>query len=705
MNELVRIDPAIAPLEEREPPPWQLYLRALRNRRRALLLGALLGGAAAWSVAALRQPVYTAVTTLEMRAPNEAFLGLDGVSREAARSVYPHRSELQTNIRLLEARMLVRQTRDELLQSGRNIDGPLLEASDSLEVRADDESRILEVRSEASDPVVAAAFVNRLSENFIASQMELKLAEAEETRSWIDGQLVELRDRLEGSESKLQDYVAQHGLLHAAEEDASGWERLRALERELDAAKAGEARQRILAELASEDSDSAILDQTRSLEARRAELAQLKQRYAELDALYKPEHYQVKQVAAQIRSVEESLASEEGRLQKGARHEHAVSVRLVQALERQYREARESMAGDQQKGVEYEILRREAEANRELYDTFLTRAHQAGLAAAAPTPLVRIVDPALPPPAPRYPNAPLAGGAGLVFGLAMTAAWAVARERLDRTFHRPGELSSRLRLRELGAVPDVSTLQLDRQGTVAEVAMESSRRPVEILTADPESPPEIAESFRSVRSSLLRDISEADAAGVYVITSPVAGDGKTTVATNLAIAMAELDQPTLLVDADLRQPRLHRNFGLINRNGLADLLLNPDAIDDVLDVSIRPAPETPNLWLLPAGVVVQGGRGMLHTARMRALLDRLRKRFPTVIVDSPPIIAVSDARALARWADRVALIVRADHTPPEAVLEAVDTLTADGAPLIGTILNSWNPQKARRHIAYDRKAA
>ena len=702
MTDLVRIGPP----EERQPPPWQLYSRALKRRRRTLVVGALLGAATAWGAAALRAPVYEASATLEMRAPNEAFLGLDSVSREAARSLYPHRSELRTNVRLLEARMLVRRTRDGLLAAGRGLDEPLREAAASLDVRADDDSRILEVRANASDPAVAAAFVNRLSENFIAEQMDRQRGEAEATRNWIDGQLLAFRARLTESEARLQNYVAEHGLLHAAEEDASGWARLRALERELDAAKAQEARQRILSELAASGTETGLLDDSRALEPRRAELAQLKRRLAELDALYKPEHYQVKQVAAQIRSVEESMAAETGRLRQDARHEHVIASRLVSALERQYAEAREAMAGDQRKGVEYEILQREAAANRELYDAFLARAHEAGLAAAAPAPLLHIVDPALPPERPAYPNAPLAGGGGFVLGLAITAAWAVARERLDRTFHRPGELSSRLHVRELGAVPDVSALGLGRQGTVAEVAMESgAARPVEVLTADPEGSQEIAECFRSVRSSLLRDVQGSGSAGVYVITSPVAGDGKTTVATNLAIAMAELDQPTLLVDADLRQPRLHRNFGLINRNGLADLLLNPEAIDDVLDVSIRPAPETPNLWLLPAGVVLHGGPGLLHSARMRALLGRLRERFPAVIIDSPPMLAVSDARALARWADRVALVVRAGHTPPEAVLEAVDTLTADGAPLIGTVLNSWDPRAARRYVEYARPAA
>jgi capsular exopolysaccharide synthesis family protein len=236
--------------------------------------------------------------------------------------------------------------------------------------------------------------------------------------------------------------------------------------------------------------------------------------------------------------------------------------------------------------------------------------------------------------------------------------------------------------------------------------MESGRsRAVEVLTADREGPQEIAECFRAVRSSLLGDMADTGPPGVYVITSPVAGDGKTTVATNLAIAMAELDQPTLLVDADLRQPRLHRIFGLINRNGLADLLSNGEILGDTLDLSIRPAPETPNLWLLPAGVAAHGGPGLLHSARMRALLDHLLGRFPAVIVDAPPMLAVSDARALARWADRVALVVRAGHTPPEAVLEAVETLMADGAPLMGTVLNSWNPRATRRYVEYVRPTA
>jgi capsular exopolysaccharide synthesis family protein len=654
----------------------------------------------------LRTPVYEAAAALELRAPNEAFLGLDAVSREASRGAYPPRSEIRTQVRLLEASQLLRRTRDDLLSAGRGIDEPLREASSSLDVRADDDSRILEVRARASDPTIAAAFVNRLSENFIAEQAERRRAEAEETRAWIDSQLHALRERLTQSEAELQDYVAEHGLLHADQEDESGWDRLRGLERELDSAKAAEARYRILSELAAGGVESGLLDENHTLEARRAEQAQLERRLAELDALYKPEHYQVKQVAAQLRAVQDSIAVETGRLQQDAGHEYLVATRLVQALERQYRDARGAMAGEQRKGVEYEILRHEAEANRDLYDAFLARAHQARLAAAAPAPLLRVVDPAQPPRGPLYPNAPLSGLAGLAFGLAVAAAWSVARERMDRTFHRPGELSTRLHLRELGAVPNVKRMDLARQGTVAEVAMDAGRpRTVEVLTADPEGPQEIAECFRAVRSSLLRNVADAGSSGVYVITSPGPGDGKTTVATNLAIAIAELDQPTLLVDADLRQPRLHRNFGLINRNGLADLLANRDPLDDALDVSIRPAPETPNLWLLPAGVAIRGGPGLLHTPRMRALLDRLRQRFPAVVIDAPPMLLVSDGRSLARWADRVALVVRAGHTPPEAVLEAVETLTADGAPLMGTVLNSWDPRGKRPYVEYARTAA
>jgi capsular exopolysaccharide synthesis family protein len=702
MTELVRV----GSVEEREPPPWQSYWRALRSRRLVLLSGALLGAAAAWGVAALRAPVYEAAATLEMRAPNEAFLGLDGVAREAASSRYPQRTELQTSVRLLEARTLTRRTQDELASAGRALEGPLREAAASLEVRADDDSRVLEVRARASQAAIAAAFVNRLSENYIAEQARLQRAEAEETRAWIDSQLQVFRHKLTASEGRLQDYIAQHGLLHAAQEDESGWARLRALERELDAARAEEARLRIRSELALEGVAAGLLDDRGALDARRAELAQLKRKLAELDALYKPEHYQVKQVAAQVRAVEESLAAEASRLGRDSRGEHVAAARLVEALDRQYRGAREAMAGDQRKSVEYDILRREAEANRELYDTFLARAHQADLAAAAPAPLLRVIDPAVPPEGPVYPNAPRAGGAGLAFGLAVAAAWAVARERMDRTFHRPGELSSRLHVRELGSVPDASAVRLDRGGTVAEVGMDAARlRPVEVLTADPDGPQEIAECFRAVRSSLLRDVTEAGTSGVFVITSPGSGDGKTTVATNLAIAMAELDQPTLLVDADLHKPRVHRVFGLINRNGLADLLREEGPLDAALDCAIRPAPDCPNLWLLPAGVAVRGGPGLLHSRRMRALLTQLRERFPAVILDSPPMLAVSDARALCRWADRVALVVRAGHTPPEEVVEAVETLTADGAPLMGTVLNSWDPRARRRYAEYVHTAA
>jgi capsular exopolysaccharide synthesis family protein len=255
-----------------------------------------------------------------------------------------------------------------------------------------------------------------------------------------------------------------------------------------------------------------------------------------------------------------------------------------------------------------------------------------------------------------------------------------------------------LDVRELGVIPD--GLEAPESRMTPAVGAPAPVRRVELVSSQmPRSLP--AECIRSVRTALLGGGDTAEPPRTIVVTSAAAGEGKTTVAANLAISLTEVDRRVLLIDADLRRPRLHRVFGIDNRLGLSDLL-NESGVQARLDQALVPVEGVAGLWLLPSGVSAYGGPGLLHSAQARELLNRLGERFDRVVIDAPPAAAVSDARALARWADGALLVARAASVDLREVADTVTLLRADGAVILGAVLNRWDPKRLgyRRYGPY-----
>jgi tyrosine-protein kinase Etk/Wzc len=304
------------------------------------------------------------------------------------------------------------------------------------------------------------------------------------------------------------------------------------------------------------------------------------------------------------------------------------------------------------------------------------------MTAGATAGTARILDVAKVPTEPLGPRRFLGAIAGMLSGLFAGCLFVVAKAKLDHTIKRPGDARRALGLRELGAMPDAAFEQERVRMTPAGVAAKEPTRAEKAYIDD--RPSGLAECVRGIRTSLLLG---PESPHVITITSPTAGDGKTTVAANLAAALAESNGRTLILDADLRRPRLHEVFEVSNSQGLVDLLA--DCYLNPLDFAVQVSQD---LWFLPAGVAAFGGPGLLHEAATQELLERLKRQFDVIIVDAPPVLAVSDARALSSVADGTILVVRAGVTEPDDAIEAKTLLEEDGAHLLGVVLNSWNPR-------------
>jgi len=445
-----------------------------------------------------------------------------------------------------------------------------------------------------------------------------------------------------------------------------------------------------------------------------------------------PEHYRVRELTMQVAEVEKALQKEKDNLVNRLKSDVEASLHREGMVSEQYAKQAAKVSLRDDKLVRYNMVQRDVDSQRRLYETLLQRVGEVGLAAAMRTSTITVVDQATAPLSPYSPNMMASVGIGFFGGATLGLVLALVRFRSDRTIRYPGEASFHLQIRELGVIPSVRGrgLKLLRSRDNVKKFQQINPSPGLIVPDNPEEAiaettnvpahmpaqtrlpvrsvalatwlriPEMAEAFFGAVNSLVFSGKEGTGGRVIVLTSPEVGDGKTTVATNLAIAMAQIGRKVVLVDGDLRKPRLHSVFGEDPSNGLAKILEGDDPIEKRPLEQFVCKTEIPNLSIIPTKPVHDGVSTKLHSVRLRTLLERLRGEFDVVIIDCPPVLHISDARVFGWLSDGVLLVFRAGKTTKEAALTVHDTLMQDGIRVLGTILNDWKPRKGERYATY-----
>jgi capsular exopolysaccharide synthesis family protein len=353
------------------------------------------------------------------------------------------------------------------------------------------------------------------------------------------------------------------------------------------------------------------------------------------------------------------------------------------------------------KEVRYNILKKEVDANRDIYQSMLQRVKQASIVAALKSSDVRVVSPATPSSSPYRPSLPLNLSLGLLFGIAFTGCYILLRERNDASLRAPGQSVKHLNVPELAVIPSARIgnseripLTLRNLNGAGGSALESKNGLLSSSSAavDKEmvqwcqDETMMADAYRSAITSILLSRVNGVSPRVILVTSPRPKAGKTTTVANLGISLAEIGRRVLLIDGDLRRPRLGKLFGLQFATGLSDALLDEGRGTTTLDSVIRPS-TVPGLYVLPGGSEPANISRLLHSTHLDSLIEMARAEYDFVLIDSPPMMGMADARLLSRNADGVILISRAGETSPEQLGEARERLADDGTPVIGTILN------------------
>jgi polysaccharide biosynthesis transport protein len=694
------------------------YWQIIRRRKTALFLIVCLGVAAALLVTLPQRPVYQAAATLEVLPVNQNFLNMRDVNPTAAEPSYTPEYDIQTQVNVLQshstlegalgrihlsARVLPPELRPSPLEKalGRPAkleskeELALSAAQRNLRVRARPNTRLVEIRYDSSDPAYAADFVNALAAETIERNLQTRWEAAQHTSDWLTRQMEDLKRKLEQSEEGLQAYARSVGLAFMGEKDNLAEQKLRQVQEELSRAQADRISKQSRYELAANASVEAlpeVLDDT-GLKDYRAKLTDLRRQLAELSSSYTGAFPKIKKLQAEIAELQSARDAARGNVVARIRNEYDAAQRRERLLIADYEKQLKLVSSQSAAVSRYNILKGEADTERQLYESMVQRVKEAGLASALRASNIQVVDAAQPPRHPYKPNILLNMALGLLSALFFGIGYLVVREHSDRRIREPGDTPVYLEASELGVIPSAkSDRYSDRKRLPQTLGLSSPLHGHAVVPNHPEvkfwtrEPSALAESFRAILTSLLFASHNGHRPRVLVLSSPNPGEGKTLVTSNLAIALARANMRVLVIDGDLRKPRLHDIFGVENDNGFSDVLLCADTQLPIL--SLRET-SVPGLLVLCSGTCAD--TDLLYSKRLPGLIAQLRREFDMILIDTPPMLHMPDARILARHADAVVLVLRSRQTTKDAALIARQRLAEDGTRVLGTILNDWDP--------------
>jgi succinoglycan biosynthesis transport protein ExoP len=551
-------------------------------------------------------------------------------------------------------------------------------------------SRLIEVGYASEDARLAQAVTNALVTEFIDQSYRNRYVTTMEASEWLSGRLTGLRDAMEKSTQAAEDYQNKFGLVEADDKDVPLAQLMGEVNHQLSEAQANrieaEAYVRMI-DLGQAEAVPAVRDDqlyqtlmTKFVDAR-AQLAQAR-------TIYGDENSNVKKLTSETSELGEQVEAERKRMVDRVR----TSYKAAGAREAMMSEARQKVlaqmgdAGSHM--VEYHILKNEALASADLYNTLQARLKEAGIYAGLRSSNIRIVDLAPQLTKPTGPHRDLIIAIGALVSCMLALALAFARESFDNTVRTPDDVQSWIALPSLGMLPRMSIAgAADRPERRLSSMFSSSQSASGILMP---SVPRIipmqshsaeAEAISNLRTALTFSGSPRPHQ-IFLISSSSSGEGKSTVAINLAIAFSQRG-PTCLVDGDLRNPTVGSAFGLKSVKGLGDVLAGTNSLEQAL----TPVPDFPSLKVLAGGPVAVNAADLISSEKMDATLKALKQQFEFVVVDSPPVIPFSDARSLAANSDAVILVGRYGLTTRRALTRSAQLLRDMNAPLLGVVLN------------------
>jgi polysaccharide biosynthesis transport protein len=732
----------LRPSQMEKPPDLVAWWRIVRKHHWTvvtafvvLFLTVLIGS---WK----EKPVYRAKALIEIdkedpNVPNpQELFQMDEVSDAYLETQYKvlgsddlaerviHQLELDQNSEFLPSRfrwpwnsITPQVSAAEPVKQDKNVDDPFVQDmvlkrfQDRLDIRPVRRSRVVELRFDSQDPELAARAVNTVIDDYIQKNFQARWDAAQKASSWLSQQLNELKSKLEKSEDDLQKYSTDNGLLYLetgkGDSESIVNQSVLGIQSELTKAEADRFERESIYRLVQAGDFGSLpgVFDNKLLQDLTVRLADLQREHAQLAATFTEDYPKVKEIQGQITEIQSSLERERRRAVQKISNDYFAAVRREKLVRQSFNESQAQANRVAEKSVQYGMLNREVETNKGLYEGLLERLKEAGVSAGLKAGNIRVVDPGRVPFKPIAPNYPLNLGLASFLGLGLGVSMAFLKEHLDQTIRYSEDVFNYLGVPVIGFVPTYSALNKKNRKGIAGGEKQLNLGTIDAknnlggIFADEHCGNDLgihkgsafSEAFRELRTSVILS-SSGRFANSILVTSAQPGEGKTTVAVNLAFSLAQLGQPVLLIDADMRRPTIQKYFPQ-RGSRLSSYLSGQGAWQEmVYPTSVR------CLSIMHCGPIPENPSELLSSDRMRAMLQEAMVTYRFVILDSPPLLNRADSRILGSMVSATILVVKGGETPRQVVQYAESQARSVGTNLIGVVLN--NLDKSMNDYSY-----
>lgn len=542
-------------------------------------------------------------------------------------------------------------------------------------------SQLAVIAFESYDPKLAALIPNQLAETYIEMDLEARMQMVERASNWLTQNLEGLRGKLERSEQALQEFRDKERLVDVGGVRSVSTNQLQEISTDLVDVRRKRAeaetiyrQTRALRDnpLGGLESVPAILRHPLVQSLKQSEV-EAERVVKELSHRYGPKHPKMIAAKQNLSSVRRNLRSQILTVVDGIETDYRVALNNERALNAELGQSTKEVQQVSKKEYQYNVLAREVETNKQLYDLFLTRFKETDTVGDFQTTIARVVDMATVPSIPFKPRKKMIVALATFLAGIIGILLALLRDHLDNTVTSGEQIEAELGLNALGIVPFIGKRKHTREKMGRALVDNADNG--------------FSEAIKSIRTSVMLSGID-DPHQILLVTSAVPGEGKTTVSTNLSVAIGQMER-VLLIDADLRRPSVGKSLGIDSKHpGLSDLVAGLAPFEECV-VRFEDA----KIDVIPAGQIPPNPLEIISTKRFKATLTKLAEHYDRIIIDAPPESAVSDPLVLSTYANAVVLVVKVDSTPKDVVAGAVKKLQHVDAPLLGVVLNQFMPRK------------
>lgn len=693
------------------------YLRVLHKRRWTAITAFLLVFGSVTLYTFTATPIYTATVQILIENENPNVVNFEEVYDQNKTSA----DYYQTQYRILQSRLLARRTLDaeglwqhpifagaadsggafkwlsgwfgsepaspdkpaeanESSTQSQSIDSFL----ESLTVAPIRNSRLVDVTFRSSDPSLSARAANALAKQYIEQNLEFKFLATKEATDFLNARTADQRKALEQSEQALQKYREKTGAMALEDRQNIVVQRLSDLNAAVTRARTERIeKESIHNQIRAIQNDSAALDtfpailNNSFIQQLKGQLNELQRLRAQLAEKLGARHPEMLKAQSAIETTEARINAEVQKVVQAVRNDFLAAQANERSLQASLDQQRAEAQELNRASIQYGVLQRDATSNQTMFSGLLERSRETGISGELKTSNIRVVDQAEAPSRPASPNKGMNLLLALFGGSFLGIALAFSFEYLDSRIKQPEQIKTHLGLPFLGMVPLFNPKETTGPPLIGNGM-----------------PPEFAEAFRGIRTNVLFSSADAGSKSI-VVTSTGPGEGKSVVSANLAMSLAMAGQRVLLVDADMRRPKTHELFGVSLEPGLSNVMVGDAKASETVKRTL-----TPNLWLMAAGKHPPNPAELLGSRRFKDFMASLAEHFDWVIIDSPPVMAVTDASVVAHSATGVVFVVGAEMTTKGSAKAALEQLDSAKAKYVGGILNRVNVR--RNHYYYAR---